>query len=533
MKKNNKITIYALLAIIGFNTSCTKDFNEVNTDPIGKSQVEAYQLMTFPLVNVLNANLIRNRNFNNELMQVTVDRNDAEGRVFRYDVRRTWADLTWNAWYVNLTDLKDMYNVASDPAKANKSYQGVPLLNKSYQGISLITQSWVYSLLTDTYGDVPYIEANDGKGGNYQPKFDRQRDIYLDIFQKLEAANNLLKDGTVILPTSDPVFKGDVAKWRRLGNSLYLRLLLRVSGKAEVASTAIAKIKEMVDTNPANYPIMENNTHTARILWNGTNSTTAAFSSPLMSGVRPVDFRSPGIAEFFINNLVVWNDPRIQAAYGRSGVNRFGIRAGTSGFVGIPSGYAAGTPINVESRFYSEGETNNPLTLQTDPNTGIIMNCAEVDFILAEAAAKGWISGSAQNYYYKGIADAINYWIPTIMNGGATDPMVLNYVDAADIEWNNALPLSNQTPGSVSKMSLIHLQKYYALFLVDFQQWFEYRRTSYPIIPKGAGLVNGGRMPARLNYPLVTQSTNPSSYKDAVAAQGADDINTLVWWQKP
>ena len=533
MKKNNKITIYALLAIIGFNTSCTKDFNEVNTDPIGKSEVEAYQLMTFPLVNVLNANLIRNRNFNNELMQVTVDRNDAEGRVFRYDVRRTWADLTWNAWYVNLTDLKDMYTVASDPAKANKTYQGVPLLNKSYQGISLITQSWVYSLLTDTYGDVPYSEANDGKDGNYQPKFDRQKDIYLDMFQKLETANNLLKDGTIILSTSDPVFKGDVAKWRRFGNSLYLRLLLRVSGKAEIASTAIAKIKEMVDTNPANYPIMENNTHTARILWNGTNSTTAAFSSPLMAGVRPVDFRSPGIAEFFINNLVVWNDPRIQAAYGRSGVNRFGIRAGTSGFVGIPSGYAAGTPVNVESRFYSEGETNSPLTLQTDANTGIMMNCAEVDFILAEAAAKGWINGSAQNYYYKGIADAINYWIPTIMTGGATDPMVLSYVDAADIEWNNAFPLSNQTPGSVSKMSLIHSQKYYALFLVDFQQWFEYRRTSYPIIPKGAGLVNGGRMPARLNYPLVTQSTNPSSYKDAVAAQGADDINTLVWWQKP
>ncbi len=533
MKKNNKITIYALLAIIGFNTSCTKDFNEVNTDPIGKSEVEAYQLMTFPLVNVLNANLVRNRNFNNELMQVTVDRNDAEGRVFRYDVRRTWADLTWNAWYVNLTDLKDMYSVASDPAKANKTYQGVPLLNKSYQGISLITQSWVYSLLTDTYGDVPYSEANDGKDGNYQPKFDRQKDIYLDMFQKLETANNLLKDGTIILSTSDPVFKGDVAKWRRLGNSLYLRLLLRVSGKAEIASTAIAKIKEMVDTNPANYPIMENNTHTARILWNGTNSTTAAFSSPLMAGVRPVDFRSPGIAEFFINNLVVWNDPRIQAAYGRSGVNRFGIRPGTSGYVGIPSGYAPGTAVNVESRFYSEGETNSPLTLQTDANTGIIMNCAEVDFILAEAAAKGWINGSAQNYYYKGIADAINYWIPTIMTGGATDPMVLSYVDAADIEWNNALPLSNQTPGALSKMLLIHQQKYYALFLVDFQQWFEYRRTSYPIIPKGAGLANGGRMPARLNYPLVTQSTNPSSYKDAVAAQGADDINTLVWWQKP
>jgi hypothetical protein len=82
-------------------------------------------------------------------------------------------------------------------------------------------------------------------------------------------------------------------------------------------------------------------------------------------------------------------------------------------------------------------------------------------------------------------------------------------------------------------MEMIHIQKYYAMFLVDFQQWFEYRRTGYPILPRGPGLANGGKMPSRLNYPLITQSTNPSGYKDAVAAQGPDDINTLVWWQRP
>ncbi|MFN0292320.1 SusD/RagB family nutrient-binding outer membrane lipoprotein [Pedobacter helvus] len=522
MKLNKNIFVYAVLVTLGLS-SCTKDFTDVNTDPIGEAEVDPNRIMTFPLVNILNANLVRNRNFNNELMQVTVDRNDAEGRVFRYDIRRTWADYTWNTWYVNATDLKDIYAIASKPGS----------VNKSYQGISLITQAWVYQLITDTYGDVPYTEANEGRYGNYQPVFDKQKDIYLDLFEKLEQANELLKENAEIVATSDPVYRGDIAKWRRFGNSLYLRLLLRVSGKAEVANDVIAKIKEIVDTNPGNYPIMENNSHTARILWNGTNSTTAAFSSPLMVSVRPVDFRGPGIASFFIDNLVVWNDPRIQAAYGANNVNRFGIRPGLSGYVGIPSGYAPGTSVEVQSRFYSQGETNNPLTLQIDPNTGIMMNCAEVDFILAEAAAKGWISGSARTYYYKGIADAINYWIPSLMAGGANDPAVLSYATAADIVWDDNLPLENLTPGTLSKMLLIHQQKYYALFLVDFQQWFEYRRTSYPILPKGAGLANGGKMPARLNYPLITQSTNPTNYKNAVAVQGSDDINTLVWWQKP
>ena len=82
-------------------------------------------------------------------------------------------------------------------------------------------------------------------------------------------------------------------------------------------------------------------------------------------------------------------------------------------------------------------------------------------------------------------------------------------------------------------MERIHLQKYYALFLVDMQQWFEYRRTGHPIMPKGAGLRNQGEMPARMTYPVYVQSANPSNYKEAIARQGADLISTKVWWQKP
>jgi hypothetical protein len=83
------------------------------------------------------------------------------------------------------------------------------------------------------------------------------------------------------------------------------------------------------------------------------------------------------------------------------------------------------------------------------------------------------------------------------------------------------------------KMEKIHLQKYYALFLVDMQQWFEYRRTGHPVLPKGTGLKNNGIMPARMTYPVYVQSTNPTNYKLAVAEQGPDEISTQVWWQKP
>jgi len=521
MKKIRNTVVYTFLAIAGLLTaSCTKDFTQINTDPIGKGSTNANQLLAPALVNVLSTNMYRNWNLNNQLMQVTVEINDSEGRVFRYDVRRTWADYTWNNWYQNLTDLKDMYSIASQPAH----------LNKSYQAISLITQTWVYSLLTDTYGDIPYSQANMGKEGITQPAFDQQKDIYIDMFQKLEQANDLLKEGTAIVATSDPVYKGDLDKWRRFCNSLYLRLLLRASGKAEVASTVIAKIKEMVDTNPGKYPIMENNNHTARILWNGTNSSTAVYSSPFMVNIRAVDFRSMPICDFFLGKLVAWDDPRVDPALGINSVPRLGIDKGADGYVGIPSGSAPGAGLTMQAHFNSD--TENKTTLQTDPNTGIIMNCAEVSFILAEAAAKGWISGAAENYYYKGVADAISYWMPTYITG-PTDAKFTAYVTDANIKWDPSLPLDATGAGSKSKMEMIHIQKYYAMFLVDFQQWFEYRRTGHPILPKGTGLANGGRMPARLNYPLVTQSTNPTSYKNAVAIQGPDDINTLMWWQKP
>lgn len=524
MKRNKNIIVYILLvAGLGlFNFSCTKDFIEVNTDPLGDSTVEAHQLLAPALNNLMTTNMLRNRNFSNELMQVTVDLGDAEGKAFRYDIRRNAADNTWNSWYVNLTNIVDMYTVAGKPGK----------LNKSYQGISLIVQSWVYSLLTDTYGDVPFSEANRGKEGILQPVFDKQRDIYLGMFSKLEEANNLLKDGTAIVGTSDPIFNGDVSKWRRLGNSLYLRLLLRVSEKAEVSTSVRAKIKEMVDTNPANYPVMENNQHTAKLLWTGSNISTALYTSPYMANVRANDFYVPAIGAFFINNLVVWGDPRILPAYGQGGINRFGIRPGASGFAGVPSGYNPGNEPAKESRFYSSSD-GVAINLQTDRYTGIIMNCAEVDFILAEAAAKGWINGNAETYYHKGIADAINYWLPTIMTGGAADPAVAAYVTAADIEWDDALPMYSADANAVSKMLLIHQQKYYALFLVDFQQWFEYRRTAYPILPKGPGLLNGRVMPARLFYPTITQSTNPTNYRNAISSQGPDEISTQVWWQKP
>ncbi len=512
------IIVVTLLSVI--QSSCTKGFQEMNTDPNNLPNALPQQLLAPALVSSLTYNMLRNRNFNNELMQVTVNISDAEGQVFRYDYRSSFSDYLYNGLYTELNNFKDMYKIAGDTASIN--------FNRSYMGISLICQSWLFSILTDTYGDIPYFQSNQGKDSlNFRPAFDPQKNIYLDIFKRLEEANTLLTFNTGILASSDPVYGGNISRWRKFGNSLYLRLLLRISGKADVAPEVIAKIKEIVEVNPADYPIIANNSESAILRWTGI----APYSSPYLA-VREQDFRAPGIASFFIDNLVNWNDPRIDistfgTSNGTTTINRWGIAPFMGAFAGVPSGYAPGANPEKKSYFYSN---TSHVSLQTEPLTGMIMNYAEVKFILAEAALKGWLSTSAETHYKEGVLNGITLWIPTWTTTINPSTGTVNNVDAYLIAADKQF-LPNQTFDD--KMERIHVMKYYALFLVDMQQWFEYRRTGKPLLPQGAGLRNNGIMPARMAYPVYLQSTNSTNYQAAVARQGPDVISTQVWWQKP
>lgn len=514
MKKLSSHRLYlALFFSIMLAVSCTKDFEKINTDPNDTPNAMPEQLLAPALVNSLTYTQIRNRNFNNELMQVTVNMSEADGQVFRYDFRSNWSDYLYNGLYSQLTNFKDIYIIASDST--------TPVYSKSYMAISLICQAWAYSILTDTYGDIPFFQSNKARDSAiYEPEFDKQKDIYAGIFAMLEEANSYLGATSpappAIITSSDPVFAGNLSRWRKFGNSLYLRLLLRISGKAAVTQTCADKIKDIVEINNSNYPIMTHIDESAILRWTGTGPYTSPYNS-----VREQDFRAPGIASFFIDNLVNWNDPRIDIPnWGISGINRWGIAPSAGSFVGVPSGYSPGSGVVKRSYFYSN---TSAVSLQTEPMTGIMMTYAEMNFILCEAAIKGWITGDAETYYNQGALQSIRQWLPS----WPLAPMTIqSHLTAADIEWDNNLTLDE-------KMERLHLQKYYSLFLTDQQQWFEHRRTGHPTLPAGDGLANNGEMPARMVYPIYVQSANPSNYQLAVAGQGPDIISTKVWWQKP
>lgn len=480
--KKYTYTIYLIIVLVCISaSSCKKGFEDMNTNPNTSDHALPQALLAPAIASVVSANMSRSQRITNELMQVTVNMGDTDGKIFRYDILKSEADYLWNAWYLQLANFNDIYN------------GGVQTASPTYQGIALICQAWVFSMLTDTYGDVPYFNATKAKDGIFTPAFDKQQAIYTDLFAKLEQANKLLASGTNVVASSDPLFKGVAANWRKFGNSLYLRLLLRVSAK-DVTNTS-AKIKQMVDTSPGTYPIMGSNDDSAILRWNGVAPYVSPFST-----WRAADWYTPSLGSFFVDNLNAWSDPRI----GKWATLYQGE------YAGVPSGYPVGQLLT--------GKSTLPTSLQTEALLGNVLNYSEVQFILAEAAAKGWITTkTAQTYYETGVTNAITLW-------GLTPPA--NYLTFQLVKWDDTQSLDN-------KMELIHKQKYYSLFFTDLESWFEYRRTGHPILPKGAGLKNNGIMPARLNYPVYIQSTNGANYTAAVAAQGPDEISTQVWWQKP
>ncbi|MGN0021467.1 MAG: SusD/RagB family nutrient-binding outer membrane lipoprotein [Sphingobacterium hotanense] len=484
MKKKLKIGL-AILLTVSF-AGCTKEFSELNTNPNTSAKVLPQNLLERALIETVSNNMERSRVITNELMQVTVNTLVEVDRIFRYDIRRNISDAPWNTWYTQLTNFKDMYNLAAEnTADAN---------SKAYMGVSLILQAWVHSMLTDTYGSTPFTESNKGKEGVYTPAFDDQKTIYLGMFKMLEEANTLLNGAKNISVGHDPIYAGDATKWRKFGNSLYLRLLLRVAHKEEIADIVIPKLKEIATPNNGSYPIMISNDDSAILRWTGISPRV----SPWVT-MREQSWNYPKMCSFFVERLDKTNDPCI----GEWATKIDGI------YEGIPSGYIFGaTP---------EGRSLLPRSLISSPMMGNILNYAELQFILAEITLKGWeTTQTVAHYYEQGVNSRISYW------GKTTG----SYLTSPTIAWNE-----NETVEQ--KMEKIFWQKYLALFMTDMQPWIEYRRTGYPKLTMGQGLLNDGIMPTRLFYPLTVQATNLQNYNDVLSKQGEDNLKTLMWWQKP
>ncbi|MGA9638883.1 SusD/RagB family nutrient-binding outer membrane lipoprotein [Flavobacterium sp.] len=458
--------------------SCTGNFEEINKDPIRIVDISPGSLINPIIYGIASHNATSSANINFDLMQVSVPFPSVSGGLHRYDVSQNIGNSSWSTYYKWLNNIKDM-RTASVKAE-----------DKNYEAIALTLNALVYSNLTDLFGPVPMTDAVKGEEGILYPAFDSQEFIYETILADLEKANAMYDTKKVMPYASDILFNNDVKKWQKFTNSLHLRLLLRISNRTE--TNAFQKLTAMVN-NPTTYPVFTTTAESAILQVTGVTPNVSPWG-------RPQDFRlNVKIGSFFIDNLNSFQDPRLPfiATTATRIVDKVDI-----GYKGIPSGFDG-----PESQFTYDASTYN-ITQVENPMQIFLLTYAEVEFIKAELAQRGYFT-DAETHYKNGVKAGIEQLKAV---------MPTNYFDNAAAAYNGTL-------------DRIMLQKYYALYFVDYQQWFEYRRTGLPVLPTTDAMLNDKKMPSRFFYPTNVQIKNAVNYKKAVEMLGGpDNINTTVWW---
>lgn len=477
--RNIKLYFSGLLLTL-LVSACTKDFEELNTDPDNIQEISPNTLLNPILYELATFNAERSEGFTMDLMQVRLPWPSASLGVHRYVVGETAGNSTWSTYYRWLNNINEMEKAS------------IKVENHTYQAIALTLKAWAFSLLTDCFGDIPMTEALQAEQEQLKPVFDKQQTIYTTLLQYLEQANTLFKDGHTMPYGTEMLYNNSVSNWRRFCNSLHLRLLLRVSNKPEM--NAAEKMKLIVE-NPTDYPVFTSNTQSAMYKITGETPNV----SPWSRYQDFITFRCAG--EFFVSTLNDFNDPRREKWLTKA----TDLTGADIGYKGIPSGYSGD-----ESQF-AYNPSNLVKELGIAPSMVItLMSYAEVAFIKAELAQKGITTGDAKTLYETAVKASVEQW-------GATVP--------ADY-FTNPLAAYDGT------LDRIMLQKYIALFFTDYQQWFEYRRTGLPVLPVADGMLNDKKVPVRFRYPDIAQITNTENYQSAVQSMGGDDINIKVWWEK-
>lgn len=431
--------------------------------------------------------------------------------------------------------------------------------SKIHEGIFSIFRVLLFSYITDYYGDIYYTEALKGREGILYPKYDHQSDIYAGLLAELDEANNLIATGTEPLsPTYDLMFGGNKVQWQKFANSLKLRLLLRASDKITDAAAKMAAIL----ANPAQTPIFTAADDNASIPYIGTTAENSWQGGTLnWSENEEFDKRRP--CKTLVDKLTELNDPRLPVwiapvenpwtsdseqdgvSFTTTDPNGFtytstweyidrsnpNIEAQSTNILDsnkVYAGFVAGMPgdwKNGNGHYNTEAggvvgnfkvskfsqlfrQNSNPLL------KAMIMNSDEVQFILAEAAAKGLIAGNADTYYRNGITFSMQRW-------GIADEDITTYLAQENIS------LPEDQAGQLVKIAD---QKWLALFLVSAETYLDIRRTGLPNIFQN-GYLSTYEFPLRYRYPGAELGQNKNAYDAGVATlvPAVDNEFSKMW----
>ncbi len=470
------ISVGALMALSG----CDDNFEQINANPNQPESVDPGLLMPSVIRGSINESV-------NESMEIgnVVAQHSAKvlfGAIDRYN----WESFEgeWENHYNNLRNIMAMHDRAVDMGHDN------------YQGIALVMKSWVFSMLTNSFGDIPYSDAVNAKSGDvYSPSYDPQEQVYEGMIEDLEQANQLLDpNGRTI--RNDILFDGDIMKWKRLANSLRVRLLVYASQQWDVSEDL-----QDIFTHPSQYPVFESVDHDASL----TYLSSFPNQWPIHTW-RIGTFQEYRVSKTLVDTLKAFNDPRLEA-FAEPTDNS--VDAGDPEYVGVPNGLEDDEAANYNGSPSDQSRLDRRYYFEPNGAKGIIMTYSELLFLKAEAAYRGWISGDPEQLYEDAVQASFDQY------GVSPDTA---YFEQEAITYESSRGLSQ-----------IMTQKWIALHFTGLEAWFEWRRTGLPDLEPSVRNQNSDRIPVRFMYPAEEQSLNQDNYQEAVSRQGDDNINTEMW----
>lgn len=536
--KNRSIKIFALGILLASALFSCKDLTVLNQNPNGINPLTANPNLVMSTVLTETGKSFVNLGYQDiaGVMQHT----QKDGWSGGHNTYEWGGSQSWASYYDILRNNQYVYD------------RSVTLNWEMHQGISLVIKSMMFGLITDLWGDAPYsaaLKGADGGTANTFPAYDSQEAIYTGILADLEKANTLLSKNAVEYTstpgTADVYYQGNPTKWRKLANSLMLRFYMRISTKKpDVAKAGIEKIM----ANAVQYPIITAIADDAAMPFAG-NSNDDSWPANAVYDASASNYRRLKMAATFVNKLLELKDPRIAVWANKvqiplvvdanlpKGTDKIengkrylspdkvvGRDVNTNpDYVGLPTGLIGGASYNLSPT--AEQAANNPHVSWLNDIykqakgpllRSRMMSAAEVRFILAEAALKGWsVAGAAKTHYEAGVKASLDTW--------GTTAAYATYIAQKDVAYDGTL-------------KQIIEQKWISSWTAAQEAWFDYRRTGFPELTVGPASIRKV-LPVRFYYMLDERNLNKINTEAAMSKlestihTEADGKNSA--WSKP
>ena len=554
MKTNIRTYILLLLTIFAVTvSSCSDSYMEnLNTDPSKANSIDPNaQLTTAELQTYGDLGMVEMyRNYHYAFAQQLMGCWNTTNYGGRHTIDNNEMGRMWISFYP-----KAIKNLTDGIARSNEN-ASLTNVNAALR----IYRVYMMSLMTDVYGDAPCSEAGLGYlDGKFNPRYDTQEEIYTWFFKELkEAGTALQQSGDKI--SGDVIYKGDVIKWKKFANSLRLRYAMRISdvapekakqefedallGDGGVFSSAsddalIKYIEVPFSFGQESYTDYRGNALSKLLFGNDPANNPSYLCSTFFNQMKNSgDPRTYRIARFYYDGLMssTSTNNRIDLTEEvlAKGVTMNPRDPGAFSWEPWPTGY--------ESDIMKEIALTNPsvatsMTRETEPklannflksdNPGVIITSAEINFLMAEAALKGWnVTGTVADLYAKGVRESMDFLSNHYDCDKITDAEFSTFIANNDIGYTDE-----------QKKAAINTQAWILHLTNPAESWANVRRSGYPRLKSPAEydfaqfLTGGADIPVRLSYPVLESSYNKQSYEEALNRMGGENSwNTPLWW---